>query len=62
MSSMPDLASDLGDLREHLHLEQYPVLLGHSNGGAIALGYAEMYPRRVAKLILLNHQLIRVQD
>ncbi|CAI7648613.1 unnamed protein product [Penicillium discolor] len=52
MSSMPDLASDLEDLRQHLHLEQYPVLLGHSNGGAIALG----------KLVLLDHQLVGFQD
>ncbi|CDM34326.1 hypothetical protein DTO013E5_2284 [Penicillium roqueforti] len=62
MSSMPDLASDLEDLRQHLHLEQYPVLLGHSNGGAIALGYAEMYPSRVSKLVLLDHQLVGFRD
>ncbi|KAJ5163971.1 uncharacterized protein N7500_005801 [Penicillium coprophilum] len=62
MSSMPDLASDLEDFRQHLHLEQYPVLLGHSNGGAIALGYAEMYPSRVGKLVLLDHQLVGFQD
>ncbi|KAJ5960826.1 uncharacterized protein N7479_007976 [Penicillium vulpinum] len=62
MSSMPDLASDLEDLRQYLHLDRYPVLLGHSNGGAIALGYAEMYPSRVEKLVLLDHQLLGVQD
>lgn len=62
MTSMPDLASDLEDLRQHLHLDHYPVLLGHSNGGAIALGYAEMYPRRVHKLVLLDHQLVGSQD
>jgi pimeloyl-ACP methyl ester carboxylesterase len=62
MSSMPDLASDLEDLRQHLRLGQYPVLLGHSNGGAIALGYAEMYPNRVEKLILLDHRLVGFQD
>lgn len=62
MSSMPDLASDLENLRQHLHLERYPVLLGHSNGGAIALGYAEMYPCRVGKLVLLDHQLVGFQD
>jgi pimeloyl-ACP methyl ester carboxylesterase len=62
MSSMPDLASDLEDLRHHLYLERYPVLLGHSNGGAIVLGYAEMYPSRVGKLVLLDHQLVGFQD
>ncbi|PTU19624.1 hypothetical protein P175DRAFT_0483243 [Aspergillus ochraceoroseus IBT 24754] len=62
MSSMPHLASDLDDLREHLHLLRFPVLMGHSNGGAIVLGYAEMHPTRVSKLILLNHQLIGLRD
>ncbi|EKV06638.1 Proline iminopeptidase, putative [Penicillium digitatum] len=62
MSSMPDLASDLEDFRQHLHVERYPVLMGHSNGGAIALGYAEMYPSRVSKLVLLDHQLVGFQD
>ncbi|KAJ5467856.1 hypothetical protein N7475_005608 [Penicillium sp. IBT 31633x] len=62
MSSMPDLASDLEDLRQHLHLERYPVLMGHSNGGAIALGYAQMYPSRVNRLILLDHQLVGFLD
>ncbi|KAJ5585599.1 Proline iminopeptidase [Penicillium hispanicum] len=62
MRSMPDLASDLEDLRQHLQLEKYPILLGHSNGGAIALGYAEMYPSRVNRLVLLNHQVVGIQD
>ncbi|KAJ5160918.1 uncharacterized protein N7482_007922 [Penicillium canariense] len=62
MSSMPNMGSDLEDLRKHLEIEQFPVLLGHSNGGAIALGYAEMYPDRVQKLILINHQIIGMQD
>lgn len=62
MASMPDMASDLEDLRQHLQLDQYPVLLGHSNGGAIALGYTEMYPSRVDRLILLNHQVVGIQD
>lgn len=62
MSSMPDLASDLEDLRQHLHLERYPVMMGHSNGGAIALGYAQMYSSRVNKLILLDHQLVGFLD
>lgn len=62
MCTMPHLASDLDDLRVHLGLDSFPVLLGHSNGGAIALGYAEMYPDRVQKLILLNHQLVGISD
>ncbi|KAL5361434.1 Alpha/Beta hydrolase protein [Aspergillus floccosus] len=62
MTSMPHLASDLDDLRLHLGLDSFPALLGHSNGGAIALGYAEMYPSRVQRLGLLNHQLIGFED
>ncbi|CAL5868031.1 uncharacterized protein PFLUO_LOCUS2254 [Penicillium psychrofluorescens] len=62
MRTMPDMASDLDDLRSHLGLDQYPVLLGHSNGGAIALSYAEMYPDRVQRLILLNHQVVGFRD
>ncbi|KAI9035913.1 alpha/beta-hydrolase [Aspergillus affinis] len=57
MSSF-ELASDLEDLRIHLNLEKIPTLLGHSNGGAIALSYAEMYPDRVEKLVLVGGQLV----
>ena len=62
MTSMPDLSTDLDDLRQHLRLDALPTLLGHSNGGAIALGYAETHPNRVRRLILLNHQLIGTSD
>lgn len=62
MRSMPDMASDLEDLRVYLKLDHFDTLIGHSNGGAIALGYAEMHPTRVAKLILLNHQVVGIQD
>lgn len=62
MRSMPDMASDLEDLREHLCLDRFDVLLGHSNGGAISLGYAEMYPARVSRLVLLNHQVVGITD
>ncbi|KAJ5668677.1 Proline iminopeptidase [Penicillium macrosclerotiorum] len=62
MSTMPDMASDLDDLRRYLQLEQFSVMLGHSNGGAIVLAYAQMYPERVQKLILLNHQVVGMQD
>ncbi|KAA8643997.1 hypothetical protein EYZ11_006585 [Aspergillus tanneri] len=61
MSSM-HLASDIENLRRHLGIERIPALLGHSNGGGIALVYAELYPHRVEKLILLNHRLIGFDD
>lgn len=62
LSTMPDMCSDLEDLRVHLRVEKIPVLLGHSNGGAIALGYAELYPDRVQKLILVQNQIIGMGD
>jgi proline iminopeptidase len=50
------LASDLDHLR--IHLEQGKLrLLGHSNGGAIVLTYAEDFPDKVEKLVLINHEL-----
>lgn len=57
MSSM-DMAEDLESLRQYLDIPAFPVLLGHSNGGTIALAYAELYPTRVQKLVLIDHQLL----
>jgi pimeloyl-ACP methyl ester carboxylesterase len=62
MSTMPDMVSDIEELRKHLEVEHFPIILGHSNGGAIALGYAELFPDRVQKLILIDHQIIGLQD
>ncbi|KAL4871025.1 Alpha/Beta hydrolase protein [Aspergillus spectabilis] len=50
------LASDLEYLRIHLNQDKLQ-LLGHSNGGAIVLAYAEDFPDRVEKLVLVNHEL-----
>jgi pimeloyl-ACP methyl ester carboxylesterase len=57
MSSM-DMAEDLESLRKYLDIPAFPVLLGHSNGGTIGLAYAELYPTRVEKLVLIDHQLL----
>src|SRR2546423_14860851 len=57
MGSM-DMAEDLESLRRYLDISAFPVLLGHSNGGTIALAYAELYPTRVEKLVLIDHQLL----
>jgi proline iminopeptidase len=54
--SSKDMAYDLEHLREHLHVPSF-ALLGHSNGGAIALAYAERFPSCVTKLILVDHEL-----
>lgn len=60
MATMPNMACDLEDLRLYLGLDRFDVLIGHSNGAAIALGFAEMYPTRVAQLILISTQVIGV--
>jgi proline iminopeptidase len=57
MSSV-DMAEDLESLRQYLDISAFPLLLGHSNGGTIALAYAELYPTRVEKLVLIGHQLL----
>jgi pimeloyl-ACP methyl ester carboxylesterase len=50
------MGSDLDSLRIHLGQEKLR-LLGHSNGGAIILVYAEDFPDKVEKLVLINHEL-----
>lgn len=37
---------------------RFPSFWGHSNGGTIALAYAELYPTRVERLVLIDHQLL----
>ncbi|KAK3175030.1 hypothetical protein OEA41_002276 [Lepraria neglecta] len=59
--SSAHMVKDLEALRLHLGLAMM-TLLGHSNGGSIALGYAERYPERVQKMILLDHQLEGFDD
>ena len=56
------LATDLEHLRTHLGLSHLPTLLGHSNGGTIALCYAELFPNRLRNLVLLDHRLLGVND
>jgi proline iminopeptidase len=52
-----DLADDLEHLRQYWGLTAMNVV-GHSNGGAIAILYAERYPSRVRKLIVIGSQLL----
>ncbi|KIW83440.1 hypothetical protein Z517_02685 [Fonsecaea pedrosoi CBS 271.37] len=48
---------DVEALRTQLGLEKINVM-GHSAGGAVALGYAIVYPSRVEKLVLVNSDLL----
>jgi pimeloyl-ACP methyl ester carboxylesterase len=51
------MADDIEHLRKHLDLDSIPVLLGHSNGACIILRYAEQYPDRVERLILIDAEI-----
>lgn len=52
-----DLVGDLEQLRRYWGLPTMK-LLGHSNGGAISILYAEKYPDHVEKLVLVGTQLL----
>jgi len=52
-----DMAEDIEAMRVHLGLEKIS-LLGHSNSGAITLAYAERYPDRVVKLVMVSSQVL----
>ena len=49
-------------LRSELGGVESPVVLGHSNGGRIALNYLKKYPGSIEKLILLNAAGINVDN
>jgi pimeloyl-ACP methyl ester carboxylesterase len=51
-----NMVDDLEALRQFWGLPQINVL-GHSHGGAIAIGYAIRYPTHVAKLILVDSSI-----
>lgn len=59
--SSKHMVDDLEILRQYLKLGSM-LLLGHSNGGSIALGYAQQYPSHVDKLVLLDHELQGFDD
>lgn len=51
--SMPELVQDLHDVVAALKLPDKFVLVGHSFGGSVCIEYANAYPERIAKLILI---------
>jgi proline iminopeptidase len=51
------MADDIEQVRQHLDLPGID-LFGHSNGGAIAISYAERYGPHLRKLILTSSQLL----
>ena len=52
--SLDNYIEFLDEFISALHLEQPPVLLGHSFGSIIAGHFAAVYPKKLKKLILLN--------
>jgi proline iminopeptidase len=59
--SSRSMAEDLEALRKYLQLEKMS-LFGHSNGATIALHYAQTYPDRVEKLVLVALRLSGYDD
>jgi long-chain acyl-CoA synthetase len=51
--TMPELVADMHKIVEHLKLPEKFVLVGHSFGGSVAVEYANAYPERIEKLILI---------
>ena len=51
--NMRELVDDLHNVVNSLKLPEKFVLVGHSFGGAICVEYANAYPERIAKLVLV---------
>jgi pimeloyl-ACP methyl ester carboxylesterase len=59
--STATMADDIDRLRSYLGLESIN-LMGHSNGGTIALDYAERYPQRAKKVVLIDAEVLDDRD
>jgi proline iminopeptidase len=55
------MADDIDRLRSYLGIDSIS-LMGHSNGGTIALDYAERYPQRVKKVVLIDTEVLDDRD
>jgi long-chain acyl-CoA synthetase len=51
--TMPELVSDLQTIVEELNIQGKFILVGHSFGGSICVEYANKYPERLDKLVLI---------
>lgn len=51
--TMPEMVSDLKAVVDQLHLPSRFVVVGHSFGGSICVEFANAFPERVAKLVLI---------
>jgi pimeloyl-ACP methyl ester carboxylesterase len=50
---MEDNANVVNEVLEHLKIDK-AIILGHSMGGYVGLAFAELYPEKIQKLVLLN--------
>lgn len=50
---MEENANAVNEVLENLKIEK-AIILGHSMGGYVALAFAELYPQKIQKLVLLN--------
>ena len=51
--SMPELVQDMHDVLEALNVPKQFILAGHSFGGAVCIEFANTFPERIEKLILV---------
>lgn len=51
--SMEENANAVYEVLKHLKIEK-AIILGHSMGGYVGLAFAELYPKHIQKLVLLN--------
>ena len=51
--SMEENANVVHEVLEHLHIQK-AIVAGHSMGGYVGLAFAELYPKEIQKLVLLN--------
>ncbi|MBF4508219.1 alpha/beta hydrolase [Flavobacterium sp. JLP] len=51
--SMEENANAVHEVLEHLKIEK-AIILGHSMGGYVGLAFAELFPKNIQKLVLLN--------
>ena len=50
---MEENANAVNQVLEHLNIEK-AIIVGHSMGGYVGLAFAELYPEKIQKLVLLN--------